>query len=160
MIWVARRDWGENGHVVLWSTVAAFDYRTWWQPRSYYGTIGGGLTSSLAVRYCVNLLLSENSQCRECYVIEGNQCCKLEREPTGTGHKIISRYCRRPSVSLASVVGGRNRQSTLRLATFRCVHRILFSSVSQRLYTNMIPQEWLTGRCPCCLPSVFSVHIA
>jgi hypothetical protein len=38
-------------------------------------------------------------------------------------------------VSLALVVG--NRQSTLRLMTLSCVHRILFWSVRQALYTDM-----------------------
>ena len=47
--------------------------------------------TALAVRYCVNLLRFGNSQCSECYVMEGNQCRKLKREPSGTGHKIITR---------------------------------------------------------------------
>jgi len=96
----------------------------------------GGLKSPLAVHYCVKLLRSGDSQCCECYVMEENQCCKFDREPSGTGHKIISRYCRRNTVSLALVLG--NRQSTLRLMALWCVHRILFWSYRQRLYANMI----------------------
>jgi hypothetical protein len=94
-----------------------------------------GLKSQPAVRYCVNLLRVGNSQCSECYIMEENQCCKLGGEPSGTGHKIITRYCRRTAVPFALVVG--NRQITLRLMTLWCVHRILFWSLRQRLYTNM-----------------------
>jgi hypothetical protein len=72
---------------------------------------------------------------RVCYVMEENRCLKLDREPAGTGHKIISRYCRRTAVSLALVVG--NRQNTLQLMTLWRVRRILFWSVRQELYTDM-----------------------
>jgi hypothetical protein len=115
-----------------------------------------GLKSPPAARYWVNLLRSGNTQCSECYVMEENQCCKLDREPSGTGHKIISRYCRRTSVSLALVL--ENRQSTLRLITLRCVHRILFWSVRQGLYTNMIV-VYSTGMVNRALSVLFALSI-
>ena len=119
-----------------------------------------GLKSPPAVRYCGNFLSSGNSQCSECYVMEENQCCKLDREPAGTGHKIISRDCGHNAVSLALLVG--NRQSTSRLVTLWCVHRILFWSDRQGLYTNMVV-VYYTGMINRALSvlfafSIFSAH--